>query len=141
MSAIHRSQSGIPGGSVWQNRAIDADDAAMANSPKIPGPSRRAPGGCAVAEGADDRRNQHKRGVVLRLRRAEGQIRGVLRMIENDEPCQDIAQQLAAVRKALDRAFFEMMACTLESEIGEISDSPERQERMTEMFGILSKYA
>ena len=97
--------------------------------------------GCAAASGAGDRRNQHKRGVVLRLKRAEGQIRGVLRMIENEQPCDEIAQQLAAVRNALDRAFFEMMACTLESEIVGVPDSVDRQDRVTEVLRILSKYA
>ncbi len=78
---------------------------------------------------------------MLRLKRAEGQIRGVLRMIEADEPCDAIAQQLAAVRNALDRAFFEMMACTLENEITGASDSDERQDRVSEVLRILSKYA
>jgi DNA-binding FrmR family transcriptional regulator len=96
---------------------------------------------CAAATGAGDRRNQHKRGVVLRLKRAEGQIRGVLRMIESEQPCDEIAQQLAAVRNALDRAFFEMMACTLESEIVGVPDSNDRQDRVTEVLRILSKYA
>lgn len=115
----------------------------MSGSPKNakPAPKKPTPARCEVANSADDRRNEHKRGVVMRLRRAEGQIRGVLGMIEQDAPCQDIAQQLAAVRKALDRAFFEMMACTLESEIGDSADGHERQERMTEVLGILSKYA
>lgn len=97
--------------------------------------------GCAAAGGAGERRNQHKRGVVLRLKRAEGQIRGVLRMIESEAPCDEIAQQLAAVRNALDRAFFEMMACTLESEIVGVPDSVDRQDRVTEVLRILSKYA
>lgn len=96
---------------------------------------------CAPASDTGDRRNQHKRGVVLRLKRAEGQIRGVLRMIESEQPCDEIAQQLAAVRNALDRAFFEMMACTLESEIVGVPDSVDRQDRVTEVLRILSKYA
>lgn len=79
--------------------------------------------------------------MVLRLKRAEGQIRGVLRMIENEDPCDAIAQQLAAVRNALDRAFFEMMACTLENEITGAPDSDERQDRVSEVLRILSKYA
>jgi DNA-binding FrmR family transcriptional regulator len=100
-------------------------------------PTRCAPAGTS----ADNRRNEHKRGVVLRLKRAEGQIRGVLRMIENEDPCDAIAQQLAAVRNALDRAFFEMMACTLENEITGAPDSDERQDRVSEVLRILSKYA
>lgn len=104
--------------------------------------ARRVPSRCApAAAGHDERRDEHKRGVVLRLKRAEGQIRGVLRMIETDESCDAIAQQLAAVRNALDRAFFEMMACTLENEITGAPDSDERQDRVSEVLRILSKYA
>ena len=46
-----------------------------------------------------------------------------------------------SVRNALDRAFFEMMACTLESEIVGVPDSGDRQDRVTEVLRILSKYA
>jgi len=51
------------------------------------------------------------------------------------------AAALAAARNALDRAFFEMMACTLESEIVGVPESAQRQERVTEVLRILSKYA
>jgi len=40
--------------------------------------------------------------LLNRLKRAEGQLRGVQRMIEEGEPCEEIANQLSAVRKALD---------------------------------------
>jgi CsoR family transcriptional regulator, copper-sensing transcriptional repressor len=59
----------------------------------------------------------HQHEVMHRLRRVEGQIRGILQMMEKDEPCDAIAQQLSAARKALDRAFYEMMACSLEMEV------------------------
>ena len=55
-----------------------------------------------------------RRDLVLRLKRAEGQVRAVQRMIEQGEDCEPIAQQLAAARKALDKAFFELMACAIE---------------------------
>ena len=42
--------------------------------------------------------------VVKRLRRAQGQIGGVLRMIDDGRECEDIVTQLAAVSRALDRA-------------------------------------
>ena len=42
--------------------------------------------------------------VVKRLRRAQGQIGGVLRMIEEGRDCEDIVTQVAAVSRALDRA-------------------------------------
>jgi len=86
-------------------------------------------------------RMEHQRSVVLRLRRAEGQIRGVMRMIESGESCDNVAQQLAAVRNALDRAFFEMMACSLECEIVETTGVNSTHERVSELLRLISKYA
>jgi DNA-binding FrmR family transcriptional regulator len=50
----------------------------------------------------------------MRLKRIEGQLRGVQKMIEGGEDCELIAQQLSAGRKALDKAFFELLACAIE---------------------------
>ncbi len=44
--------------------------------------------------------------VVKRLKRAQGQIGGIIKMIEDGRQCQDIVTQMAAVSKALDRAGF-----------------------------------
>ena len=57
-----------------------------------------------------------KSAMDARLARIEGQVRAVRRMIEGDEPCEAIAQQLAAARKALDRAFYEMVSCMIRHE-------------------------
>jgi DNA-binding FrmR family transcriptional regulator len=51
--------------------------------------------------------------VVNRLRRAQGQIGGVLRMIEEGRDCQDIVTQLAAVSRALDRAGYAVISAGL----------------------------
>ena len=51
--------------------------------------------------------------VVNRLRRAEGQIGGILRMIEQGRDCKDIVTQLVAVNHALDRAGFSLIATNL----------------------------
>ena len=51
--------------------------------------------------------------VVNRLRRAQGQIGGVLKMIEEGRDCQDVVTQLAAVSRALDRAGFAVIAAGL----------------------------
>jgi DNA-binding FrmR family transcriptional regulator len=45
---------------------------------------------------------QHRNELLNRLKRAEGQLRGIQRMIEEDQPTLDVASQLLAVRKALD---------------------------------------
>lgn len=44
-----------------------------------------------------------------RLRRAEGQLRGVVRMIDEGRGCEEIVTQLVAVRTAVDRAAGEMV--------------------------------
>ncbi|WP_457030756.1 metal-sensitive transcriptional regulator [Kitasatospora sp. P5_F3] len=50
-------------------------------------------------------------GAVLnRLRRAQGQLAGVIAMIEAGRDCKDIVTQLAAVSRALDRAGFKIVA-------------------------------
>jgi DNA-binding FrmR family transcriptional regulator len=48
--------------------------------------------------------------VQHRLRRIEGQIRGVQRLVEEGAECRDIVTQLAAAKAALDRVGFKMMA-------------------------------
>jgi DNA-binding FrmR family transcriptional regulator len=57
--------------------------------------------------------------VVIRLRRAQGQIGGVLRMIEQGRECKDIVTQLAAVNHALDRAGFAIIASSLKQCLAE----------------------
>lgn len=54
-----------------------------------------------------------KRSLVLRLKRVEGQLRGVQRLIDEDEDCEKIAQQLAAARKALDKSFYSLVGCVI----------------------------
>jgi DNA-binding FrmR family transcriptional regulator len=57
-----------------------------------------------------------KKAMDARLARIEGQVRAVRRMIGADASCENIAQQLAAARKALDRAFYEMVSCIIKHE-------------------------
>lgn len=48
--------------------------------------------------------------VVKRLNRVQGQLGGVVRMIEEGRDCADVVTQLAAASKALDRAGFKIIA-------------------------------
>lgn len=52
-------------------------------------------------------------GVVKRLQRAQGQLGGIVRMIQDGRECQDIVTQLAAVSKAVDRAGFALISAGL----------------------------
>jgi DNA-binding FrmR family transcriptional regulator len=51
--------------------------------------------------------------VLNRLRRAQGQLAGVISMIESGRECKDVVTQLAAVSRALDRAGFKIVATGL----------------------------
>ncbi|HEX5986404.1 MAG TPA: metal-sensitive transcriptional regulator [Nocardioides sp.] len=52
--------------------------------------------------------------VINRIKRARGQLDGVLRMLEEGRDCEDVVTQLAAVSRALDRAGFAIVASGLQ---------------------------
>ena len=80
-----------------------------------------------------------KKAMDARLARIEGQVRAVRRMIDRDEPCDDIAQQLAAARKALDRAFYEMVSCMIRQEPP--AGAQARGERAGKVAEMLARFA
>lgn len=51
--------------------------------------------------------------VINRIKRAQGQLGGVLRMLEEGRDCEEVVTQLAAVSRALDRAGFAIVASGL----------------------------
>ena len=55
--------------------------------------------------------------VVNRIKRAQGQLAGVLRMIEEGRDLEDVLNQLKAVTKALDRAGFAMVSQDLRRQV------------------------
>ncbi|MFC4127839.1 metal-sensitive transcriptional regulator [Nocardia rhizosphaerae] len=64
--------------------------------------------------------------VLNRLRRAHGQLAGVISMIENGRDCKDVVTQLAAVSRALDKAGFKIVASGLrECLSGDAADGKE----------------
>ena len=65
--------------------------------------------------------------VLNRLRRAEGQIRGIQRMVEEGEDCHKIAQQFSAERKALDSTYLRMTLCFMEQELNTCLQPDEAQ--------------
>ena len=82
-------------------------------SEPIPQVIRRKPAKVLHGLENDDARTD----ILNRLRRAEGQIRGIQRMVENGEDCQSIGQQFSAARKALDSTYLRMTVCFAEQEI------------------------
>lgn len=83
---------------------------------------------------------QAKKAMDARLARIEGQVRAVRRMIGADEPCEAIAQQLAAARKALDRAFYEMVSCMIRHEPAPAGGQAARSERAGKVAELLARF-
>ena len=59
----------------------------------------------------------HRTELLNRLKRAEGQLRGIQRMIIEGKSCLETLDQIAAVRKALDSARTRMVVCYLSQEL------------------------
>ena len=69
-----------------------------------------------------------------RLRRAQGQLGGVIRMIEEGRECTDVVTQLAAVSRALDKAGFAIIATNLQQCIVAGDEGALDQEKLEKLF-------
>jgi len=97
----------------------------------------------AAAAGAannSDSLYARKRSMVSRLRRIEGQLRGVQNMVEQDADCEAVAQQISAARRALERAFYEVVACAMEAELHGAESLVSARFAGTKVARILAKY-
>ena len=82
-----------------------------------------------------------KADLSLRLRRIEGQIRGIQAMIEESRECRDIVTQIAAASKALDQVGFKMLASGLSSCLEDPKKSAKRGYSIAEVEKLFLKLA
>ncbi|KON89560.1 cytoplasmic protein [Sporosarcina globispora] len=75
-----------------------------------------------------------------RLKRLEGQVRGVIRMMEEEKHCKDVVTQLSAVRSAVDRAMGYIVAKNLETCIREAnSEGKNAEDAIQEAVNMIVK--
>ncbi|MDI3409456.1 metal-sensitive transcriptional regulator [Streptomyces cavernicola] len=79
------------------------------------------------------------KSVLNRLRRAQGQLAGVIRMIEEGRDCEEVVTQLAAASRALDRAGFAIIATGLQQCLTDMEDGGRSAEDRDEMRARLEK--
>ena len=85
-----------------------------------------------------DRSDEEKKKLLTRLKKAEGQIRGIEKMVEEDAYCPDILIQVSAVTSALNSFNKELLACHIRSCVAE--DIREgNDETIDELVGVLQK--
>ena len=82
---------------------------------------------------------QERKAMLNRLKRVEGQLRGIQRMIIEDKPCSEILVQLTAARKAMHNACIEILKnyvrrCLVEEGKGE---TPKKMEDMEKLIRTL----
>jgi len=83
-----------------------------------------------------------RKEIVQRLRRIEGQVRGLQKMLEEERECEEIVIQLSAIRAALEKVSLSivgsyMVEC-IKKEVSEKGDCVRAMEKAKEMFMKLS---
>jgi len=84
-------------------------------------------------------RNQEQlEEIFKRVKRAEGQIAGVIRMLEDGRNCEEIVHQMAAVGKAMNTAAITLISSSLEECMSEKKNNQAQRERLLKLFMSLA---
>ena len=81
-----------------------------------------------------------KNQILNRLRRAEGQVRGVAGMVEEDRYCIDVLQQISATQAALDKVALALVDAHVRNGVAG-ADSADRAALVDELMGALGRFA
>ncbi len=87
---------------------------------------------------------EQKKDLLHRLARVEGQLRGVQKLVASaaaPADCDGVAQQMAAARKALDRAFVNLLTSAMVTHTSGSSSPQEAAERAKHLAEMLDKFA
>ena len=79
-----------------------------------------------------------KADITTRLKRIEGQVRGVQKMVEDDRACPDVLQQMAAIRSAVHQASLLLARAYLGCLVEE-SQAPIPEDVIDRMMSTLAK--
>ena len=83
-------------------------------------------------------------GQLQRLRRIEGQVRGLVRMVEDERYCVDILTQIRAARAALKRVEEQVLRDHVEHCVAQAirsGDQREQQAKVDELVGVLGRFS
>ncbi|MDY0396155.1 metal-sensitive transcriptional regulator [Virgibacillus halophilus] len=77
--------------------------------------------------------------VKNRVKRMEGQLRGILKMMDEDKACKEVITQLSAVRSALDRSIGLIVSSNLVACVQEADSEENSEELIKEAVALLVK--
>lgn len=81
-----------------------------------------------------------KEDILKRLRRIEGQVKGIQKMIENDECCNDVLIQIAAVRAAINKVGGLMLEGYSKSCIKKAVENETEDQNIDELINTILKF-
>jgi DNA-binding FrmR family transcriptional regulator len=100
-----------------------------------PGPTARANGNNSRSGGQNT-----AEAMIARLRKVEGQVRGIQRMVEAGRPCEDILTQVSAVVNALRRVGALALGCAITEAVREaLREGRDPAEETEELAGALAR--
>lgn len=76
--------------------------------------------------------------IQVRLRRVEGQIRGIINMLGEGKSCEQVVTQILAARAAMDRVATEVLKCHVSEALAE-PDPVDARNRVLRVFDLLNK--
>lgn len=82
----------------------------------------------------------NKRDLLARLKKVEGQVRGVQKMIDEDRYCMDILVQLAAIKSAINSIGLMILEGHTKSCVKNAIQSGSGEEAINEMMGVLRSF-
>lgn len=81
-----------------------------------------------------------KTNALLRLRKIEGQIKGVAKMVDEEKYCIDIINQITAVQRALDQVALGIMKRHVESCVSEAVKEGKGSPKIDELMDTINKF-
>ncbi len=80
--------------------------------------------------------------LLLRLKKVEGQVRGVQKMIQEGRKCGDIVTQLAAIKSAVNRVSVTVLACHLAEQItNDLQEGRELSESLSGFMKVFKRFS
>ncbi|WP_208589265.1 metal-sensing transcriptional repressor [Gracilibacillus suaedae] len=87
------------------------------------------------------RTNDEKQKVINRLKRIEGQVRGIQKMVEDDRYCVDVLVQISAIQSALKNVGFSVTERHIKHCVSEAIKQGEGQETIEELLNVMKQFS
>lgn len=83
---------------------------------------------------------ESKDGLLRRLRRIEGQVRGIARMVEEDKYCIEILDQITAVTAGLEKVGLHLLSDHIKGCVADAVATEQRDEKVVELVGVVERF-